>query len=249
MNNTEGIFPISDALSIAHEIMDDLGLSGEKEGTVIRWLFQAQIEMGVPVQFTTKVECIEVSDCAAKKPCDYIRTVELGLRYGKEGEIVIPYYRPMSHEFVLNGCCNLEKHNCHDYSIREDTWHWSLSSNANGMELVVRYQAYAFDELGYPHIDRNNIEALRAYVRWKHFMQINTRGYPAKGNIGVEQYAQREFAKWAQYGRGKKTLDQLSKTMIQQISQRWNDPYYITMNPYRRANINQNTYIRGSRIE
>lgn len=241
MHNEQNLHLYSPALKIAHEIMDDLGMNAEMEGTVIRWMWYAQCEMKVPVQYVPKAAEIPVEDCEAKKPCDYIKTAQLALRHPNNDCLFIPYYAPLAYDLVLNGCKNRDRNYCNnEYTIVEDAFFWKLSSNANGTTLVVQYQAYNFDELGYPIIDRTYQSALTAYVRWKNAVRQNSMNGLRGGNMSAEQIAKKDWLIAAQYTRGEKAMQMITTTEMQQIAARWNDPYYKSLNRYSRVLNNYN---------
>lgn len=229
----------------SNTIIESLGLDTKDRGQILRWMYEAATtELEMPAAFEQEEILIDIVDCEAKKPCDYVWTNQAYVDTGSE--CVAPYWvdmRSSKKTRRMNG----KQYTARDrgkYGIEERSNSFILSSNANGKKLSLNYTKYKFDENGMIVIDQIYLPALEAYVRYKHVVKqrnISPRSY----NVGDADRAWQEFGYRRRSARGKLAKRILTKDMENQIAAKWNDIYYTTLNQWSR-NVQATNYATHS---
>lgn len=141
--------------TVAASVARNLGLRDAHNHIMdfIEWAFEAEIKIGSKDTFAEKTVEIDVYNKKAKIPCDLYKMLDIT----QGGN----YIEPTSSTFRSNGTQKASTYYSDDAYIH-------LSSGDNGSKVLISYLGIQTDDEGYPYIETSHIDAVSAYIMWKH---------------------------------------------------------------------------------
>lgn len=209
-------------------ILRDMGLSDTQEVANtelwLTWIFEAQKEMRLQVQTTSMGLRIPIEDCAVQKPFGYISANSIRI-VDSNGLGVTPQFRKTG-DFANLAYAYAAGFDS-DYSIESQPFIFSVSSNANGMQLELEYKSiYLGDDLT-PVVDTNYYTAILAYCVYKWKCRSRAQG-ERTFSAGDEQQAKTDWIRAYRRNRMNDTMDRLTGEVISQLMSAYNDPFFMS---------------------
>ena len=209
----------------------------------VRWLMQANMEMGVPISYVHKyIEAIP-QDCIVEKPCDFVKLKALYV-----GDCsIIPMFEPVQKKTYTkedrDWCPNFNpKHYCENYVVEELEDMFVTSSNIGDRALHIEYISNRMGKDDYPVLDMDYREAYEAYCKWKYVQRLRAMGMNTNfAAASTEAMAREEYRQASRSSRARVVRDSINQDMLNQVMAAFNDPNYVNQNPYYRNIVNQNT--------
>jgi hypothetical protein len=205
-------------------ILQDLGLdNGDQAGNQsmwIRWIFEAQLEANVPVQFSRETERFQIENCIVPMPRSLVQPVSLEIHddYDCRGLFAVPVITKQKKESDL-------------YSVVLRPDQFIFSSNANGKTLKLEYTSYLFSDDGLPFVDQTYYRTVLSYCRYKWTVRKRTNN-PASVSPSEEQLMFQDFMRSKISSKSKDFYQQMTANMLQQVMAQINDGFRSNTNPY-----------------
>jgi hypothetical protein len=144
--------------SVAASVARNLGLRDTTNHIMnfIEWAFEAEMKIGSKDTFSEKTQTLKIYNKKAKLPCDFYKLIDLMIG----GD----YNQPTSSTFKTK-----EGHidsTPSKYYLDDSYIHFSSASD--GTEVDIAYLGVELDENGFPFIEQSHVDAVSAYIMWKH---------------------------------------------------------------------------------